>query len=343
MVKRHKEIVFRCDARPGVGGGHVFRCMSLAKLFGEAGWAVSFHVGPGTRETVPQLVSSGHHIVETDQVNSALDRDRADVAVLDLFRWDADEIARYAHPNRCTVFLGDPGRQPGAHDVVVVPDSPDCSVHRSNGTVWLNGPQFALVNRRFRHARLMALRRRRASTAVRQVLIFFGLTDKNALCKRVLEGLRRNEAGLECNVVLGRNAPSYCDVREICDAAQGVTLHSDLLPDEMAILTVTADVAFGSCGGALFERASLGLPSISVVSTDSQRATGRLARKHGASIVLEKEASVPSMMAALDDLLRGNQRRQVMSRRAALLCDGRGLERIVEQVVGQAETVMKRR
>ena len=92
----------------------------------------------------------------------------------------------------------------------------------------------------------------------------------------------------------------------------------------------------------MFERSCLGLPSISVVSTDSQRATGRRAQKHGASIILEEKASVPSMMAALDDLLRGSQRRRVMSRRAAMLCDGRGLERIVEQVVGQADTVAER-
>ena len=56
--------LFRCDASPAVGAGHVTRCLAFAEFLAETGWHVAFAVGAGTAATVPAIVAGGFSVHE---------------------------------------------------------------------------------------------------------------------------------------------------------------------------------------------------------------------------------------------------------------------------------------
>src|SRR5262249_9004988 len=53
------EVLFRCDASPVLGAGHVVRCLAFAETLSWAGWSCRFAVAPGTSASVPALGLSG--------------------------------------------------------------------------------------------------------------------------------------------------------------------------------------------------------------------------------------------------------------------------------------------
>jgi spore coat polysaccharide biosynthesis predicted glycosyltransferase SpsG len=55
--------VFRCDAGPDIGAGHVMRCLALAEALQADGWQIGFAVSSKTVEAVPHLGNSGWQAV----------------------------------------------------------------------------------------------------------------------------------------------------------------------------------------------------------------------------------------------------------------------------------------
>jgi len=109
-------------------------------------------------------------------------------------------------------------------------------------------------------------------------------------------------------------------------ARPNITLHCD--PRSMSDLMIAADMAVGAGGSTAWERATLGLPSVVLVLADNQRALAQGLAEKGALSVVQQKEDWPSVIAALKKLLQDREAWQTMSRQAALVCDGRGTNRL---------------
>src|SRR5690349_18277743 len=54
--------LFRCDASPSIGAGHVTRCLALAEALHGVGWDIGFVVTQETIATAPMLAASGFNV-----------------------------------------------------------------------------------------------------------------------------------------------------------------------------------------------------------------------------------------------------------------------------------------
>ena len=86
-----------------------------------------------------------------------------------------------------------------------------------------------------------------------------------------------------------------------------------------------------ACGGTSWERCSLGLPTLVVVTADNQRDIARDLAAAGAVEVIGDagevtEKTLATRIAALRD---DPSRRRDMARSAASVCDGQGVARVV--------------
>lgn len=310
-------ILFVCDAGPGVGGGHVMRCLTLAGALRARGAACAFVRTPEAADILARYAPD-MPVAEADAP--------ADVVVLDSYRMAPLAEAAWRGRARRLAVIDDLAR-PHDADLVLDPSFGRSAADHAAPVV-LAGPAYALVRPDFAAARAAALARR--GEPAKRCLVSLGLTDVGGITGRVAAALA--DSGLALDVVVGAGAPSLPALRAM--AADGrVTLHIDT--DDMAGLITRADVCVGAGGSSVWERACLGLPAVTLILADNQRDMAMKLDEAGLNLALD--ARWPGLEARLVEavgrLARDDALRAELSARSAAICDGLGAERVAEALL----------
>jgi UDP-2,4-diacetamido-2,4,6-trideoxy-beta-L-altropyranose hydrolase len=341
------QAVFRCDASPAIGAGHVGRCLALAEELAANGWKVGFVVGPETLGTFPTLADAKFDIGITDTSGdadgeAAFLRDRhpqgADLLVVDHYGLDAP-FERRCRPwaQQILVFDDATGR---SHDCDILVDAAASGPSGYRGrvpehAVVLAGPGYALLRRSFTARRAAALARRDGG-AVRNILISFGASDPFNATSAALDAIEGVSA--DVTVALSSRAPHLDAVRACLNRQTRLIVDADLAP-----LAAEADLAIGAPGSSAFERALLGLPSIMVTLAENQRGIGELLVRAGAAV----DAGTPdnglaTRLRHMTERLMGDATmRAGMTQAAQSLVDGQGAIRIAVAATGAVVTPHK--
>jgi len=330
--------VFRCDAGPRIGIGHVARCRALADELRPRGWRCAFAVSAETVATMPSLKTSGYPIVvlppdfpaagEPAHL-SAAQPEGCVLLIVDHYgrgvqferacrSWAKhilviDDLADRKHD--CDWLL-DPtlGREPDDYRPLV-----------PGGATLLLGPDYALLRPAFAQVRPEALARRRADPGLRRVLVSFGGTDPHDATGACLDALVRLRPSFALDVVLGAAAPHLEAVRKRIGQMPNTALHVETA--QMYELMSRADCALGGAGATSWERCCVGLPTIVSILADNQRSIAKALAEAGAIRLVGdwRTAAAGQMVESLASLtiddLAG------LSTRAAVICDGSGIFR----------------
>ena len=129
----------------------------------------------------------------------------------------------------------------------------------------LLGPHYALLGPEYAQLHPLVPTRKE----LRRVLLFFGGVDPANFTGHGLEALMNPVLNdLAVDVVLGRQSLHRKAVQELVTLRPNTTLHCSL--PSLAGLMVRADLAIGAVGATSWERACLGLPSISTPLASNQ-------------------------------------------------------------------------
>lgn len=335
-------IVFRTDASPAIGGGHVMRCLTLADGLAARGARCVFLTNPEAAAVVPALARSSHEIVQVAPGDDAVParlaggEGRPFAVVFDHYRLSAaaesawrstaarivviDDIAGRQHD--CDLLI-DPshGRTRGDFEALVPPDA-----------MTLTGTAYTLLRPEFADARPFALERR-DGRPVERVLIATGLSDVGGLTARLAAWVAEAWPELAIDVVIGPSAVSRPGLEAMAARHSKLTLHVD--PPFVAPLMTEADVAIGAIGTTTWERCALGLPSVALVLADNQRANAAALTETGAGLARPGTIDRGGLIADVADLIADAPRRIAMAKAAASLCDGLGVSRLTDAILKQ--------
>jgi len=305
------KVLFVCDAGAAVGGGHVMRCLTLARALRGQGAEVAF---VRTADTESILARFAPDVALAD------DTAGADLVVLDSYRMDAAREAQWRGLAVRLAVIDDLARP---HDADLVLDPSFGRVESDYAApVVLTGPAYALVRPEFTARRAAALARR--GEPARRCLVSLGLTDVGGITGRAAQALAGS--GLTLDVVVGAGAPSLPTLQAL--ATEGlVMLHVDTA--DMAGLIERADLCVGAGGSSVWERACLGLPTVTLILADNQRDMAMKLDEAGATLALD--ARWPGLerrlAEAVERLVRSDGLRAGLSATSAALCDGLGADR----------------
>lgn len=356
MIAAARQVAFRVDASAQTGLGHVMRCLALADGLKDAGVGSRF-VSRFLPEHVRGLLqSSGHGIdmlvasaepagddlahaawLGTSQAADAretagvLSSTRCEWIVVDHYALDArwESAVRRTVPR--VMAIDDLADRPHDCDLLLDQSGPD-DAGRYRGKVPAGcrlalGTRYALLREEFRLARRKALPRDgRAS----RVLVFLGGVDAGGHTLTAIEALRRLEAGLHVDVVIGSQHSNRAEIESRC-AAYGFTCHAG--SNRMAELIAAADLAIGAGGSSTWERCCLGLPTLTLCVAENQRELVEGCARSGLIYAPQLDLrDATSLELHLRALLGNPLLLQSISRNGLRAVDGRGTLRAMRDM-----------
>jgi UDP-2,4-diacetamido-2,4,6-trideoxy-beta-L-altropyranose hydrolase len=330
-------IVIRTEGGPGIGFGHVRRCLSLAQALRANGAAVIFLANEDAvvRQAVQALAFDLKPIrVDRDPGETAawLDELHAMAIIVDAYRFQGPWFERLAPRKHVVVMIDDLGDRQVPEDVLVVnctPEAPASPARTSNANDFL-GPRYALLRPEFAQPV-----RRHPRKPVEQVLVTVGGGDPHGLTPRLTALARRALPSSRIEAVIG---PLFDEVLfgRLNGLRAGVTYHRR--PQDMRGLMLAADLAVSAGGQTLYELAATGTPTIAVRVADNQTRNLEGFERAGALVWAGDAADPylePRVANALQELAGDAARRTQLGVNGRWMVDGRGAERVAAVILSR--------
>lgn len=259
-----------------------------------------------------------------------------DVVVVDHYRVDAMHETGLRRSGRRIVIIDDLADRQHDCDLLVDPGygrrADDYHSLAPRAAKVVTGPAYALVRPEFAGARGRALSRRAMHPPVGRALVSMGMTDVGGITARVVTALAEILGDARLDVVVGSEAQSLPVLRDLANGRR-IRLYVD--GAEMASLMADADVAIGAGGSSVWERAVVGLPSITASLAENQRPMVRDMTAAGLTLGLDAAADDfgVRLMHAWMTLAEDAAARWTLTQRSSELCDGQGADRVADEVL----------
>jgi UDP:flavonoid glycosyltransferase YjiC (YdhE family) len=159
-----------------------------------------------------------------------------------------------------------------------------------------------------------------------RVVACFGGSDPAGVSRRLAMALA-GSGRWAAEIVLG---PGY-----LADGSDWpVVIRRD--PDDLPALLGAADLAVLAAGTLKFEAACLGTPALLLAVSDDQLSVGPAFAATGAAVYLGDGRTIDpvEVEATIAELVQDQDRRVAIGRRARVVVDGRGAERIADAIAG---------
>ena len=336
MTEHHGSVLwaFRVASRPGAGGGHVARCLSLARALNGLGDRVLFVVDDDGLRWQRSILEEGHGCVTA----SSTLREPIAHCVIDGYDFDTGTIETWRQQAGVMVAIVDHQPPPDWADLTIAPSlSPAASGHPEQLTSGvLAGLSYALVAARFVEPSPRNIRE-----TVGNVLVSFGQRDSRNATGLALRAMgllpERIDSPLTITVALGGSALHIPEVERHVKEFDGAAFEIDA---DMTACYAAADFVIGGGGVSLLDRMAGGIPSVSIILADNQREQiARCAEVGGTLDAGRFEDIDPARLArTVASLMHSRTKRATMSANARHAVDGLGAQRCAQAMWNCART-----
>ena len=339
-------LLFRVDASPEIGIGHVMRCLALAQAWQDVQGHPIFLMGRESSTLENRLKSEGADVFylssdpggkdDAHETAALACQSSAQWVVVDGYHFGGDYQRIIKNSGRDLLFMDDYGH--AGHYLADVVLNQNVHAHerlyekREPYTKLLLGTNYVLLRREF-------LKWGRAprdfSEMGRNVLVTLGGGYSGNVTRNVIHALEKvSVPDMEVRVVVGpANSHKESIRRELARVAFRSHLWSSV--NNMVEMMIWADVVVSAAGSTTWELAFMGLTGVLLVVAENQKKTAQVMGDKNAFFVLGFEHRFPAedVTLLLERMMRENQLRQTMSQNASLLVDGQGTRRVVQALL----------
>ena len=342
-------LLVRVEAGPGIGVGHLMRCLALAQAWRRAGGRAMI-----ASNSLPEPMS--RRITEYGVQRLAIPKDddgsglaklaethNAAWIVIDGYGFDPEIMERAAAVGRPVLAIDDDMR----HSRYPVRALLNQNLHARNEAYdgkttasLLLGPRYALIREDLRAAREW---RRQLLGPAQRILVTLGGADPGGHTETVVHALaaslgNSNQSFLEIRVVSGGANPRLCRLERISKALPNFRILNDV--HDMGAEFRWCDLAISASGSTVWELALFQTPMLLGWTSTVEIPVAKSLERLGAARVLGpwEEQDAERISAYALEIGLDQAARQALAQASGGLVDGLGADRVVEHMRAICET-----
>jgi UDP-2,4-diacetamido-2,4,6-trideoxy-beta-L-altropyranose hydrolase len=334
------KVIFRTDASPIVGYGHLIRCRVLANALRDLGVACVM-VGPQPSDRTDADAHLFDEWLEQSEWSAAGDdacklaalanKHGCDVAVLDDYRVDVDyQKVMLDAGLKWLQFDSFASQKMLANWVLSASAAASYDryepLRERSETLFLLGPKYALLRSEF----IEWKPRHRFSENVQKILLAFGGGDDRGATLFCLTALTHVWESIEAVILLRSSSPHLVAIHNWVSQNKRLKINIRVDEQEIARRMSEADLALIAGGMTTFEVASMGLPALILQIADNQALNARAWDVFGAAKFMGnlEEMHGDDLRQSVQLLLGDSERRLSMSLAGKNLVDCLGSKRV---------------
>ncbi|MEO5335320.1 MAG: UDP-2,4-diacetamido-2,4,6-trideoxy-beta-L-altropyranose hydrolase [Magnetospirillum sp. WYHS-4] len=334
-------ILFRADGGPGIGSGHLMRCLALAQALRDRGEAVGLATVSPDLPAVNEWRGEGAAIIpvgaprgsrKDGEIALASARHlKARAMVADGYAFDPGYIATLKTSGLPLMQYDDLGLTATVADWVVNqnPGAETCSYPA--GTTVLRGLRYLALRRALR----ALTKRARPVGVIPRLLVTFGGDDEDNLALAAMKALRDLPVPFVADVIVTAGPAGLATVRDAAAAVRDrfrVSGPTDIVP-----LMATADLGLCAGGSTSLELCALGVPMVIVSTADNQIGAAFLEKVGVARFAGNGKATMARAIATVGELLADPEQCRTMGSQGRALIDGCGVDRLARLLLEGCE------
>lgn len=338
-----RKVIIRADSNASIASGHIMRCLSIAIVFKEKGADVSFVTADENSDSLLDgkgfehitLHSSWNNLsAETPQMQNLLSKYNKPLLLIDTYSITSEYVDALA-PFATIAYLGSKRGYLGKLDVQInycAKTEPDYyhSLYGDNIKLML-GLAYTPLREEFQSIPL------HFNVKVSHILITTGNTDVNGYVSQIIKEIIdiTTDNNIIIDVVVGRLFGHIEELNLLADKYKNVILHRNVT--RMSELMRQSDICITACGNTILELAAARVPQIAFSMVEEQtRSALEFAElemiDYCGEIYSDKDACLRRISINLNKYLTNPKGRLALTERAASFVDGKGCERIVNEL-----------
>lgn len=336
-------VFFRADSNNIIAGGHIMRCMAIAKAMIDSGEKICFLVAD--ENPVPVLSENGLNyfvlhsdwqdlLTDVEQVITLLKKENNPILLIDTYSISKDYVEKLK-PFARVVYLGSKLVPLGNLDLLVNYSTDiDYDFYNRNyseKTELLLGPAYAPLREEFKNAVKIY------NNTIKHILLTTGNTDGNHMVSDVLDLLVPfiEDTEIVIDTIIGR---LYDDKESLLKNYndQHVCFHENV--KSMSSLMRKCDLAISANGTTIYELAAIGLPTITFAMVPEQVRSAETLSELGVvdycgKSYEDREKCLRSIYNRVIYYLEHGDEMIKLAQKAHNLIDGNGCQKIVNKIL----------
>ena len=354
-------LLLRADADPAQGAGHVMHCLALAESWHREGGQVtllSSRLNPALRQRTEALGISFAEIPmpypDTSDLRSTLsalekasgDSTELPWVVLDGYHFDTAYQSLLRSAGCRLMVIDDTAHLPRYDaDIILNPglDAQQLAYNCAPDTLLLLGTGFALLRTEFQRWHAVV---RHCPEVARKVIVTLGGSDTENNTLKIIEALEQiSTPDLEVRIVMEPLNPHLAELQRVMASVSSRFCLETSVTDTVPLMT-WADLAVAAGGTTNWELAFMKVPALIFILADNQAAAAKALDEFGTARCLGRPGNFnrEELASAISHVMHDREARRRMSKRAEVLVDGKGVERVLKVMLcGASEEALRLR